>query len=132
MATLTGHTAECFESVTYTKDGKHLISGGSDRMAIVWSLDSRHIVATLKGHTAALRDIACSPDGGTVATASEDSTIKLWKTADWTAAVAKGADGVMFWCLAFSPQGRTLAGGSARSMELSSCSIPAMVRSDRR
>ena len=112
LATLNGHTAGV-RAVTFTRDGKLLISGGSDRTAIVWNIATRMPVATLKGHTAAVRDIACSPDGGTVATASEDATIKLWKTEDWTErAVAKGADGVMFWCLAFSPQGRTLAGGA--------------------
>ena len=111
-ATLSGHTAG-IRAVAFTHDGKHLVSGGSDRTAIVWNVETRLKVATLKGHTAAIRDIACSPDGGTVATASEDATIKLWKTDDWTErAVAKGADGVMFWCLAFSPQGRTLAGGA--------------------
>lgn len=112
VATLSGHTAGV-RAVSFMRDGKHLISGGSDRNAIVWNVESKMQVATLKGHTAAIRDIACSPDGGTVATASEDATIKLWKTADWTErAVAKGADGVMFWCLSFSPQGRTLAGGA--------------------
>jgi WD40 repeat protein len=112
IATLKGHTAGV-RAVTFTKDGKLLISAGSDRTAIVWNLETGTPVTTLKGHTAAIRDVVCSPDGGTVATASEDSTIKLWKTADWSErAVAKGAEGVMFWCLAFSPQGRTLAGGA--------------------
>ncbi len=112
LATLNGHTAGV-RAVAFLPDGKHLISGSSDRTAIVWNVETRQQVTTLKGHTAAVRDIACSPDGTTVATASEDSTIKLWKTTDWTErAVAKGADGVMFWCVAFSPQGRTLAGGT--------------------
>jgi WD40 repeat protein len=112
IATLTGHTAGV-RAVMFIQDGKQLISGGSDRTAIVWDLESKTPIATLKGHTAAVRDVACSPDGGTIATASEDATIKLWKTSDWTErAVAKGAEGVMFWCLAFSPQGRTLAGGA--------------------
>ncbi len=112
IAMLNGHTAGV-RAVTFTRDGKQLISGGSDRTAIVWNLETRMPVTTLKGHTAAIRDIACSPDGGTVATASEDATVKLWKTTDWTErAVAKGADGVMFWCVAYSPQGRTLAAGA--------------------
>lgn len=112
IATLSGHTAGV-RAVAFLPDGKHLVSGSSDRTAIVWNVETHQAVATLKGHSAAIRDIACSPDGGTVATASEDSTIKLWKTSDWTErAVAKGAEGVMFWCVAYSPQGRTLAGGT--------------------
>jgi WD40 repeat protein len=112
IATLSGHTAGV-RAVAFTHDGKYLISGGSDRTAIVWNIETQKAEKTLKGHAAAIRDIACSPDGGTVATASEDATIKLWKTDDWSErAVARGADGVMFWCLAYSPQGRTLAGGA--------------------
>ena len=62
-------------SVVFTLDGQKLISASADRTAIVWDL-SRPInpVATLKGHAAAVRAIAISPDGGTVATASEDAT----------------------------------------------------------
>lgn len=112
LATLSGHTAGV-RAVAFMPNGKHLISGSSDRTAIVWNVETRQQVMTLKGHTAAVRDVACSPDGITVATASEDSTIKLWKAEDWTErTVAQGADGVMFWCVAFSPQGRTLAGGT--------------------
>ena len=112
IAVLSGHTAGV-RAVAFTRDGLHVISGSGDRTAIVWRVSDHQEVAKLKGHTAALRAIACSPDGATVATASEDSTIKLWKTADWTErASLAGAEGVMFWCLAFSPQGRTLAAGA--------------------
>ena len=112
IAVLSGHTAGV-RAVAFTRDGQHVISGGGDRSAIVWRLSDHQEVVRLKGHTAALRAIACSPDGTTVATASEDATIKLWKTADWTQrASLPGAEGVMFWCLAFSPQGRTLAAGA--------------------
>ena len=112
IAVLPGHTAGV-RAVAFTRDGQHLVSGSADRTAIVWRLSDNQEVTRLKGHTAAVRAIACSPDGGTVATASEDATVKFWKTADWTErASATGAEGVMFWCLAFSPQGRTLAAGA--------------------
>ena len=114
IATLSGHTAGV-RSVAFTRDGLQLITGSADRTAIVWSTTDFQPVATLKGHSAAVCAVACSPDGTTVATASEDSTVKLWKTADWTErATLPGTEGVMFWCLAFSPGGRTLAAGAFR------------------
>ena len=36
------------------------------------------LVASLKGHTEAVRCMAFSPDGKTLASGSSDQTIKLW------------------------------------------------------
>jgi WD40 repeat protein len=36
-------------------------------------------VKVLKGHTQVPVGVALSPDGGTIATAAADGTVKLWK-----------------------------------------------------
>ena len=73
----------------------------------------REIGAPLTGHTLAVTSVAFSPDGKTLATGSDDSTVRLWDVA------ARRALGTPLTghtnsvrSVAFSPDGRTLATGS--------------------
>jgi WD40 repeat protein len=66
----------------------------------------------LSGHTDWVKDLAFSPDGCFLATASSDGTARLWKVP--SGALVTILSGHIVWVndVAFSPQGRYLATGS--------------------
>ncbi|MFM6357702.1 MAG: protein kinase domain-containing protein [Planktothrix sp.] len=69
-------------------------------------------IATLTGHSNYVNSVAFSPDGRTLASGSDDNTIKLWDVQNrrQIATLTGHSHYVIF--IAFSPDGRTLASGS--------------------
>jgi WD40 repeat protein len=78
----------------------------------LWDLTTGRVRRTLAGHSRWVINVAFSPSGDLLASASADGTIRLWRTADGTPhgppldAAAGAANSV-----AFSPDGATLAAG---------------------
>ncbi len=72
----------------------------------------RELPYTAAGHEETVNAIAWSPDGRRVATASDDSTIKLWNAENGT--LVQTLEGPPTWvrCLAFHPTENLLAAGS--------------------
>ncbi len=71
---------------------------------------SRGLSRVLRGHTGSLNGVAISPDGLTLATASDDRTIRLWDMATGEARVLTGHTDEV-WGVRFSPRGDLLASG---------------------
>jgi WD40 repeat protein len=113
LGTFKGHT-EAVYGITFSPDGKFLVTGSGDRSVRVWDAASGKELkafAGAAGHQNLVLSVAVSPDGSLIASGGSDNTAKIWDfpapTAVRTLAKTEGATAV-----AVSPDGTRLAAGN--------------------
>ncbi len=100
-----------FMSVTFSRDGEHIVTGDLDGTVHVRRADGSK-VSKLLGHEDIVSDVDFSPDGELLVTASEDNTIRFWDIETGRElAVLRGHKGAVTRT-DFSPDGETLASSS--------------------
>ena len=106
--TLHGHTGSVM-SVTFSPDGKLLVSGCRDKTIRLWDTTTGELQRTLTGHTADVYSVVFGPDGKTLLSGSGDNTIRVWNpdTGKLTRTVEGHTDVVR--CIAFAPDGKVMA-----------------------
>ncbi len=83
----------------------------------LWNIPHRTVNLTLKGHTDTVNALAFTTNGGTLASGSDDKTIRLWDTSTGTAILNMPSGKIH--ALAFSMDGKILASiNSAFSIQL--------------
>jgi WD40 repeat protein len=122
---LKGHTREVV-SIAVSPDGRFLASRGADGVRL-WELPGGSLTATIPADGSDFGSVAFSPDGGTIASdklglgaalwevpsGREQATFLLSRTKPTQLGGLMGAG----WGLAFSPDGKTLAGGGSHGGE---------------
>ncbi len=123
---LRGHLKDV-RAIAFSPDGKALVTGSEDKTLRLWDAQSGQLKHTLPNPGGEVTAVAFSPDGGTLAAAlNYDSTLKSYSViiVDMQAAkfgeikqkLTYSSNVISF--MAFSPDGRTLFGGSYRALRL--------------
>jgi len=74
--TLKGHLGS-FESVSFSPDGKRIVSGSLDNTVKVWDAQTGQETLTLSGHSSYVLSVSFSPDGKRIVSGSGDKTVKV-------------------------------------------------------
>ena len=79
IRTLHAHTGRV-SRIRFNDDGSKLVSGSYTDVAtaLLWDVETGHILTRFIGHTDRVADVDISPDDQWVATASRDFTVRLW------------------------------------------------------
>ncbi len=107
-------------SVTFSRDGRELLSGGFDATkggySSTYGLIRRWDVATgkligqpLQGYTSGVYAVALSPDGQTLAALESSNGVRLWDVGSGRSISLFGGYGYDVTRMAFSPDGKTVA-----------------------
>ncbi|MBM4068848.1 MAG: hypothetical protein FJ271_07870 [Planctomycetes bacterium] len=100
--------------LAFSRDGKELLSGSQDQTIKVWDVAEGSVLRTLEGHKNWVTGLSF-PRAKLAASAADDLTVRLWNPASGKelGRIDIGTQGEVGRCLAFAPDGSTLAVGTA-------------------
>ncbi len=78
----------------------------------LWEVSTGNLLQTLSGHSAGVNAVAFSPDGQTVASGSDDNSVKLWEVSTGNLLQTLSGHSAGVNAVAFSPDGQTIVFGS--------------------
>jgi len=102
-----GHNASV-KAVTFTKDGKYLLTGSRDKTIKLWEIATGRELRSFYGHESTINDLALSPDGKQFLSSSADKSAKLWDIE--SGKIIKSFEGheELLTSVSFHPSGKTI------------------------
>lgn len=70
----------------FSPDDSLLASGSLDNTVRIWNISNATCIAVLRGHSSLVKGVAWDPIGSFIASQSDDKTVIIWKTRDWSLA----------------------------------------------
>ncbi|ETO20708.1 hypothetical protein RFI_16509 [Reticulomyxa filosa] len=98
-------------SVTFSADGRKIVSASDDHSVRVWDAESGKQLKNFRGHTNKVFAARFSPDGNTVVSCSENGTIRLWDVDKGTEIMKFKRDLDKIYDVNFSPDGKYIVSG---------------------
>ncbi|CAG9791007.1 unnamed protein product [Diatraea saccharalis] len=92
----------------------YIITGGLDDLVKIWQIDNGKLELKhkLEGHSLGVISVVVSPDGKTLASSSQDSSLILWDIASGDKLKSFETGTTDVWTLDFSPDGKHVISGS--------------------
>ena len=107
--------ATIVRGVSYSPDGKTIVTTGDDQTAKLWDADTGEKLLTLYGHTDSVSFAVFSPDGTRLATSSFDRHTKIWDVATGRELMDIAGHLRDLSSVGFSPDGQRIVTSSADS-----------------
>jgi uncharacterized protein with WD repeat len=111
VQTLKGHSGSV-RSVSFSPDGKRIVSGSWDKTLKVWDAQTGLETLTLKGHTNDVNSVSFSPDGKRIVSGSYDKTLKIWDAETGQETLTLKGHSSSVTSVSFSPDGKRIVNGS--------------------
>lgn len=105
-------------ALSFSPDGRSLISASADKTAIIWDVQSATLRYRLDGHGAFVSAAAFSPDGSRAITGSFDRTLRIWDAVTGTLMAALDGHAQPVRSLAVSKNGAIASGDLAGEIRL--------------
>lgn len=89
----------------FSPDGKGIVAGSEDKTIRIWDVETRELLAVLRGHTGVVTHLEFSPNGRFLASADEAGMVIVWDMGRRRVSKILCKGGGPVFCLAYSPEG---------------------------